>query len=427
MRRVQRSVIVKILVMCIVAACMLGKSDFGPVFANDFKNAEVFKFGDSKTISFKETTEQEAYWYKFTVPSVGVVKMNLHSELLHFAHVDLYDANQKKCSTFYAFAEAHSNTDYIDNRDFDFIANPGTYYLKCENHTSEWINSKEVYQKGTLKITLSFEDYDVSSIDTFDNDTLQKAADWDFKNNPSVTGAFPRVMELDYYDWYRINVKTKEELQFMIGSDRGFRVYLYDSNGEKKEEYPVNKRNAKYHNRMDEMITLEKGVYYICVSNFFANDIKYEMYLGPKRVDDNTDNKSDNKSTGIKPKYSNEWINGQWYDKDGKTSYKAKGTWKSDAYGWWYEDSKGWYPANSWLKIDGYWYYFTGNGYMDYSEYRDGCWLNSDGSMNPAYTGGHWCSDSKGWWYEDNGWYPCSQYVWIDGVQYWFGADGYMY
>ena len=62
---------------------------------------------------------------------------------------------------------------------------------------------------------------------------------------------------------------------------------------------------------------------------------------------------------------------------------------------------------------------------MDYSEYRDGCWLNSDGSMDDRYTKGKWHSDSKGWWYEDNGWYPVNQYVWIDGAQYWFGADGY--
>ena len=64
---------------------------------------------------------------------------------------------------------------------------------------------------------------------------------------------------------------------------------------------------------------------------------------------------------------------------------------------------------------------------MDYSEYRDGCWLGSDGAWVEEYYGGHWCSDSTGWWYEDaSGWYPQSQYLWIDGVNYYFGADGYM-
>ena len=64
---------------------------------------------------------------------------------------------------------------------------------------------------------------------------------------------------------------------------------------------------------------------------------------------------------------------------------------------------------------------------MDYSEYRDGYWLNADGSWNLAYYGGHWASDSTGWWYTDySGWYPTSEWLWIDGSCYYFKADGYM-
>ena len=63
---------------------------------------------------------------------------------------------------------------------------------------------------------------------------------------------------------------------------------------------------------------------------------------------------------------------------------------------------------------------------MDYSEYRDGCWLGADGAWVEEYYGGHWMSDSTGWWYVDAaGWYPVSQYLWIDGVKYWFNAKGY--
>ena len=80
-----------------------------------------------------------------------------------------------------------------------------------------------------------------------------------------------------------------------------------------------------------------------------------------------------------------------------------------------------------WKQIDGKWYYFTADGYMDYSEYRDGCWLGADGAWDENYAGGHWMSDSSGWWYTDNsGWYPKSQWLWIDGVQYYFDASGYM-
>ena len=107
-------------------------------------------------------------------------------------------------------------------------------------------------------------------------------------------------------------------------------------------------------------------------------------------------------------------------------SYAAGGSWKSDSSGWWYEYSDGSY-AMGWTEIDGYWYFFTGSGYMDYSEYRDGCWLNADGTWNTAYSGGYWASDSTGWWYTDaSGWYPVSTWLWIDGSCYYFKASGYM-
>jgi len=133
-------------------------------------------------------------------------------------------------------------------------------------------------------------------------------------------------------------------------------------------------------------------------------------------------------STNSNSKPSNEWKNGKWYNKDGSQTYGPTLKWKANSQGWWVEDSSGWYPVSQWQKIDGKWYYFLSNGYMDYSEYRDGCWLGPDGAWNENYSGGTWKSNSKGWWYEDAAsWYPSSQWLWIDGKCYYFGADGYMY
>ena len=124
---------------------------------------------------------------------------------------------------------------------------------------------------------------------------------------------------------------------------------------------------------------------------------------------------------------ANEYADGKWFNADGTVDETYSMEWKSNATGWWIEDKSGWYPVSRWLKIDGYWYYFLDSGYMDYSEYRDGCWLGSSGAWIETMYGGHWCSDSKGWWYEDaTGWYPTNLSLWIDGVQYTFGSDGYM-
>ena len=126
-------------------------------------------------------------------------------------------------------------------------------------------------------------------------------------------------------------------------------------------------------------------------------------------------------------KYSNEWVDGKWYDADGKQTYDGILSWKQNETGWWVEDTKGWYPTSTWQKIDGKWYYFCADGYMDYSEYRDGCWLGDDGAWVEDYYGGHWMSDATGWWYEDaSGWYPVSRWLWIDGSCYYFEASGYM-
>lgn len=124
-------------------------------------------------------------------------------------------------------------------------------------------------------------------------------------------------------------------------------------------------------------------------------------------------------------RYSNEWVNGKWYNADGMQTYKGTLKWKSNSKGWWVEDSKGWYPKSQWQKIDGKWYYFTADGYMDWGEYRDGCWLNNDGSWDEKYSNGTWHSSSKGWWFSDGSWYASNQSLWIDGTKYHFNSSGY--
>ncbi len=131
-------------------------------------------------------------------------------------------------------------------------------------------------------------------------------------------------------------------------------------------------------------------------------------------------------SASPEQKYSNEWINGKWYDANGLQSYEGELQWKSNAAGWWVEDTSGWYPVSQWQKIDGSWYYFGADGYMASNEWRGGCWLSSSGAWEYEATG-MWKGNSSGWWYEDtSGWYPAGQWLKVDGYWYYFGSDGYM-
>ena len=140
----------------------------------------------------------------------------------------------------------------------------------------------------------------------------------------------------------------------------------------------------------------------------------------------NNQNSKTNKPTTTTPTYSNEWVNGKWYNANGVCDYAGTLSWKSDATGWWVEDSEGWYPTDSWQKIDGTWYYFKPNGYMAMNEYFNGYWFNADGSWSDQYYL-TWKSDATGWWVEDvSGWWPSNSWLKIDGYWYYFDGTGYM-
>ncbi len=121
---------------------------------------------------------------------------------------------------------------------------------------------------------------------------------------------------------------------------------------------------------------------------------------------------------------SNKWekISGKWYY-FGSSGYMTTG-WKQIGNKWYYFDSSG-SMKTGWVKSGSDWYYLCSDGTMDYSEYRDGYWLNADGSWDTSYSGGHWDQNSNGWWYEDNGWYPKNEWLWVNGKNYHFNSFGY--
>jgi len=124
--------------------------------------------------------------------------------------------------------------------------------------------------------------------------------------------------------------------------------------------------------------------------------------------------------------YSNEWVKGRWYSKNGSQTYKYQGKWHKNGKGWWYGDASGWYARNCWQKIDSKWYYFKASGYAAAREFVKGWWLNA-GSCSWTYKyQARWHKDGKGWWYGDaSGWYAKNADYVIDGKQYTFDSKGY--
>ncbi len=199
-------------------------------------------------------------------------------------------------------------------------------------------------------------------------------------------------------------------------------------------EYGRTKIPATGHNWKDWQVTQEATTTSTGVkTRVCKNDPSHkETQTIPKLADNGSGNTKPKPSSGgesgqeQKPKYSNEWIDGKWYNADGSCTYTGKLEWKSNSTGWWVEDSVGWYPQDSWQKIDGSWYYFKPDGYMAMGEYYGGYWFNGDGSWDDTYFLS-WKSNSTGWWVEDkSGWWPSNAWLHIDGSWYYFDGSGYL-
>ena len=127
------------------------------------------------------------------------------------------------------------------------------------------------------------------------------------------------------------------------------------------------------------------------------------------------------------PEYRDEWVNGQWYDKNGNPSGKSIGQWKKSKEGWWFGDNAGWYAKDQWQKIDGSWYFFDKEGYMEADAYRQGYYLKANGAWDGKKKTAGWKQDGKDWWYSLGGKnYLKNSWKKIDGNWYYFKATGYI-
>ena len=86
------------------------------------------------------------------------------------------------------------------------------------------------------------------------------------------------------------------------------------------------------------------------------------MYKGLSKGKD-VDKLPDDSDKKTKTSYSNEWVDGKWYNADGICDYAGTLSWKNDETGWWVEDSEGWYPVSQYVWIDGTEYWFSADGF----------------------------------------------------------------
>ncbi len=122
---------------------------------------------------------------------------------------------------------------------------------------------------------------------------------------------------------------------------------------------------------------------------------------------------------------------------------EIKSGWQNDEVGYKYQKENGSFAKDEWEPVNGTWYHFDENGYMQTGWLNlDGTWyyLNDDGSMaKDTWIGTYyvdesgswliegWQNNGYGWWYQRaNGTYPHNEWEIINGIWYYFDANGYM-
>ena len=133
-----------------------------------------------------------------------------------------------------------------------------------------------------------------------------------------------------------------------------------------------------------------------------------------------------------KARYSEEWVNGKWYDRDGSQTYDPTGNWKKAGTYWMYVDTSGWYPKNRWQKIDFKWYFFDREGHMLKDAYQKDAsgtiwYLGKNGAWDGKAAATGWVQDTNGWmFYTDDQNTLKNTWKMINGNWYFFKADGYI-
>lgn len=143
-----------------------------------------------------------------------------------------------------------------------------------------------------------------------------------------------------------------------------------------------------------------------------------------------------------------EWVDkNQYYvDANGVWDKTKKSEWRKDNKGWWYRHANGSYTRNGWEQIDGVWYHFDKNGYMETnkwignyyvkasgamakSEWVDGnkYYVNASGAWDKTKQPAKWMKDGNRWWYRhSDGSYTRNNWEYINGAWYHFDKNGYM-
>lgn len=397
-----------------------------------FENAISAQFGQDYYREFLKggLSSDELYYYKININEQGV--LNIYSKKPQKSvmnYIDMYFyIYDSSYNCVWSYKTYQSTKDLYGYYNLYIGLKPGTYYVGIGTYQTSGLYYKV---ESTIKFDFKAnQNCEIEPNNTKEQSTIMKLGNL-------YEGYYGNDAASIQYDYWSVYLEKGKKYKF---SFIAYNSYFNNSH------YIVNMTSPNGSNYLmstylqksgkDNCVSFtseETGYYYIWFTLGNDKQLDYTIMmesLEKNNTNTNTNNGGSSNNTGNtdsnKNHYSNEWVNGKWYNADGTCTYSGTLTWKNNSTGWWVEDTAGWYPQSQWQKIDGIWYYFKPDGYMASAEYYDGYWFNSDGSWDEQYFL-TWKSNSTGWWVEDkSGWWPSSQWLKIDGSWYYFDASGYM-
>ena len=384
---------------------------------NSFQNATPISFDETVNGLFSKSNTVD--YYKFTLPSSGVVTIKTQIVSIHSVDSYLYYGDDTTQS-FHAFLYKDDDSQ-LGNRTDSFSLIAGTYYFMVKPGLS--------YYYGNYNFVVNFK----SSNESF-NGTDNSFADANTVNfNEKYVGFLAKNDSIDYYKFV-LPLVTKVVIETTAYVE-SIKYYLYNGNEEKLDYEDADWDSILEKSNKKLTYNLTKGTYYFIVKQYSSFVGSYEFSINadvpmptPTKKPTQTGwvkNGSDWYYYNSKGAKVTSWqqIGGVWY------FFSSKGIMQTG----WVQSGKNWYYMSSngamykgWLQEGGKWYYMGASGAMAIGWVQDGgkwYYMCASGAM---VTNG-WVQSSGKWYYMSaSGAMVTSGWVKSGNAWYYFNASGVM-
>ena len=418
---------------------------FADTGANDnVSGANTISVGKAYKGQIAANVNGEPDWYKFTIPTSGLVTLNLKG----FTGSSSSSLIGSICDEDGYETGVGSSQDLVAGTYLIYVGEGGNNNAsRTGNYTFSvsFTSANESFKESKNNLVNN----DINSASSIQLNTLYKG----------------QIAENDPVDWYKFTVPSSNKgyVTTVLRGPANARYTMYDS-GHNQVTYDT---NLSYGNTVSEQkVNVSSGTYYLKIEDYSSSTGNYsitvwngdaEVSLSKVKVGGIANKYYSGSSICPKPKltyggatlklnkdytltYKNNKAvgtasiiikakSGSGYKGSRTITFKIKstagGTWKKSNGKWWYQAKDGGYPKSQFAVIGGKTYYFDKSGYMLTGMQTIGGYTYYFGSNGALVKG--WVQDRGKWYYAStNGRLVKNAWRTISKKRYRFASDGRM-